>query len=142
MQSYYPERLGKLYLVHAPIIFWSAWKLVVPFIHPVTKEKVTLQLRHVCKSSLSVNSLGQDPHFPKSKPKRHCLWFVEENSIHSARSFVAKLFEIFNCALQIEFLDKRKVSDTLSADIHKEEMPTMYGGLKELVSLENTTVTN
>jgi hypothetical protein len=39
-QAYYPERLGRLFIVHVPIIFWGAWKLVNPFIDKVTKEKV------------------------------------------------------------------------------------------------------
>ena len=84
MQSYYPERLGKLYLVHAPIIFWSAWKLAVPFIHPVTKEKVTLQLRHVRTSRSSRTGYS----FSKIQAKATLPVVVESNNlIHIARSF-------------------------------------------------------
>jgi hypothetical protein len=42
LQAYYPERLGRLFIVHVPIIFWGAWKIVNPFIDKVTKEKVNL----------------------------------------------------------------------------------------------------
>ncbi|XP_041994116.1 phosphatidylinositol transfer protein 3-like isoform X2 [Salvia splendens] len=40
LQEYYPERLGKLFIVHAPYIFTMMWKLVYPFIDKKTREKV------------------------------------------------------------------------------------------------------
>lgn len=40
MQDYYPERLGKLFILHAPYIFMKVWKIVYPFIDNKTKKKV------------------------------------------------------------------------------------------------------
>ena len=40
LQDCYPERLGKLFIVHVPYIFMTAWKVVSPFIDRKTKNKV------------------------------------------------------------------------------------------------------
>ncbi|KAL8038084.1 hypothetical protein ABFX02_11G080800 [Erythranthe guttata] len=40
MQDCYPERLGKLFIVHVPYIFMTAWKMVYPFIDKNTKKKI------------------------------------------------------------------------------------------------------
>ncbi|XP_037438816.1 phosphatidylinositol transfer protein 3-like [Triticum dicoccoides] len=39
MQSYYPERLGRVFLIHVPYMFMAAWKMVYPFIDEKTKKK-------------------------------------------------------------------------------------------------------
>ncbi|KAF7069513.1 hypothetical protein CFC21_075136 [Triticum aestivum] len=39
MQSYYPERVGRVLLIHVPYIFMAAWKMVYPFIDDKTKKK-------------------------------------------------------------------------------------------------------
>ncbi|KAK3814073.1 MAG: CRAL-TRIO domain-containing protein [Benniella sp.] len=38
--SHYPERLGKGYIIHAPWFFFPTYKLISPFIDPVTKAKI------------------------------------------------------------------------------------------------------
>ncbi|XP_073106573.1 CRAL-TRIO domain-containing protein YKL091C isoform X2 [Elaeis guineensis] len=39
MQNNYPERLGKVFLIHVPYIFMKAWKMIYPFIDDNTKKK-------------------------------------------------------------------------------------------------------
>ncbi|XBH73473.1 hypothetical protein VPH35_100564 [Triticum aestivum] len=38
-QSCYPERLGRVLLIHVPYVIMAAWKMLYPFIDDKTKEK-------------------------------------------------------------------------------------------------------
>ncbi|XP_021731850.1 random slug protein 5-like [Chenopodium quinoa] len=52
LQECYPERLGKMLIVHAPRIFMTVWKIICPFIDEKTKTKmVFVENRHL-KSTL------------------------------------------------------------------------------------------
>merc|ERR1712146_763483 len=44
-QKHYPESMLKMYLVNVPWVFKMIWKVVRPWLHPVTQEKI-----HVCGS--------------------------------------------------------------------------------------------
>lgn len=55
-QNYYPERLGKLYLVNAPWGFASVFGVVKGFLDPVTVSKI-----HVLGSGYQKELLGQVP---------------------------------------------------------------------------------
>lgn len=39
-QSYYPESLGRCYVLNAPWIFWGFWRVVKPFLDPVVVAKI------------------------------------------------------------------------------------------------------
>jgi hypothetical protein len=52
LQDYYPERLGKLFIVNVPYIFMTAWKMVYPFIDDNTKKKITFVESKKLKSTL------------------------------------------------------------------------------------------
>ena len=55
-QNYYPERLGKLYLINAPWGFSSVWSMIKGFLDPVTVEKI-----HVLGYTYQADLLGQVP---------------------------------------------------------------------------------
>jgi len=55
-QNYYPERLGRLYLINAPWGFSSVWSMIKGFLDPVTVEKI-----HVLGSGYQSELLGQVP---------------------------------------------------------------------------------
>ncbi|KAF8963548.1 hypothetical protein BGZ46_000955, partial [Entomortierella lignicola] len=38
--SHYPERLGKGFIIHAPWFFWPFYKMISPFMDPVTRDKI------------------------------------------------------------------------------------------------------
>lgn len=55
-QNYYPERLGKLYLINAPWGFSGAFNMVKSFLDPVTVEKI-----HILGTNYHAELLGQVP---------------------------------------------------------------------------------
>ena len=55
-QNYYPERLGKLYLINAPWGFSSVFSVVKGFLDPVTVSKI-----HVLGSGYQSELLSQVP---------------------------------------------------------------------------------
>lgn len=52
LQEYYPERLAKVFLVHAPYIFMAVWKIVYPFIDKKTTKKIVFVDNRKLKSTL------------------------------------------------------------------------------------------
>jgi len=60
-QNYYPERLGKLYIINAPWGFSSAFSVVKGFLDPVTVNKI-----HVLGSGYKSELLSQVP--PENLP--------------------------------------------------------------------------
>ncbi|GMN45187.1 hypothetical protein TIFTF001_014368 [Ficus carica] len=52
LQDCYPERLGKVYMVHAPYIFMAVWKIIYPFIDNNTKKKIMFVENESLKSTL------------------------------------------------------------------------------------------
>ncbi|XP_050226129.1 sec14 cytosolic factor-like [Mercurialis annua] len=52
LQDYFPERLGKLFIVHVPYIFMAVWKLVYPFIDNNTRKKIVFVENKKLKSTL------------------------------------------------------------------------------------------
>lgn len=62
-QDYYPERMGKFYLINAPFGFSTAFRLFKPFLDPVTVSKI-----FILGLSYSKELLKQIP--PENLPKK------------------------------------------------------------------------
>jgi len=41
-QDYYPEMLGQMFIINAPMLFTSTWKLITPLLDPVTVKKIKI----------------------------------------------------------------------------------------------------
>jgi CRAL/TRIO domain len=41
-QNYYPEMLGKMFIVNAPYLFYACWSLVSPLLNEVTVKKISI----------------------------------------------------------------------------------------------------
>ncbi|KAL9256907.1 Phosphatidylinositol transfer protein 3-like protein [Drosera capensis] len=52
MQDCYPERLRKIFLIHAPRIFMTVWKIIYPFIDNRTREKFIFVENKMLKTTL------------------------------------------------------------------------------------------
>jgi hypothetical protein len=62
--SHYPERLGLIMACSAPWYFWAFYKLISPFIHPITKSKIRfVDLKSMHKVSESDGTWGNPLHY-------------------------------------------------------------------------------
>ncbi|CAN4100266.1 unnamed protein product [Withania somnifera] len=63
VQDCYPERLGKVLLVHVPYLFCTLWKILYPFIDNNTKKKITFvenkQLRETLLQDIDESQLPE-----------------------------------------------------------------------------------
>jgi hypothetical protein len=56
LQQHYVEHLDKLFMVGASSIFWGLWRVVSPFIDPVTRAKIVFVDSH----DVMVEELGPE----------------------------------------------------------------------------------
>ncbi|EPS64741.1 hypothetical protein M569_10040, partial [Genlisea aurea] len=53
LQDFYPERLGRVFVVRAPFIFTALWKIICPFIDQNTKKKIVFVESDKLEATLS-----------------------------------------------------------------------------------------
>ncbi|KAL8502194.1 hypothetical protein ACS0TY_021347 [Phlomoides rotata] len=63
LQDNYPERLMKMFILHAPYIFMKAWKIVCPFIDKRINEKIIFvekkKVRHTLMEEIEESQLPE-----------------------------------------------------------------------------------
>lgn len=77
-QNYYPERLGKLYIINAPWGFSTVWSVIKGWLDPVTVKKI-----HILGGSYKKDLLAQIP--AENLPKEFggtCVCPVKEENKH------------------------------------------------------------
>ncbi|EED22910.1 CRAL/TRIO domain protein [Talaromyces stipitatus ATCC 10500] len=65
LQNHYPERLGRALVINVPWIIWGFFKIITPFIDPVTVQKLKFNedLREHVPPSQLLSSCGGDVQF-------------------------------------------------------------------------------
>ncbi|KAG1681365.1 hypothetical protein FOA52_007413 [Chlamydomonas sp. UWO 241] len=60
LQAHYPERLHRLYLYDAPLIFYGLWKMVSPFVDPETQKKIVFVYPKKESHTAMMKELGRE----------------------------------------------------------------------------------
>ncbi|CAM0875932.1 unnamed protein product [Alopecurus aequalis] len=64
VQNNYPERLGRVFLIHVPYVFMALWKMVYPFIDENTKKKFVFvadrDLDTMLRDAIDVSQLPEE----------------------------------------------------------------------------------
>lgn len=76
--KHYPERLGCFVLCGTPAIFKTLWHAILPFVDPVTKEKIKLIPYDVDKEAKLAGSSELHAFLTKEFPAETSEWILEE----------------------------------------------------------------
>ncbi|THG21680.1 hypothetical protein TEA_000309 [Camellia sinensis var. sinensis] len=97
LQDCYPERLGKLFVVHVPYVFMTAWKAVYPFIDKKTKKKIVFVEDKKLKSTLLADiDESQLPEIYGGKLPLARMRTVPEGIAHDSSMAMPKGYSTFN----------------------------------------------
>ncbi|RAO69693.1 uncharacterized protein BHQ10_005705 [Talaromyces amestolkiae] len=83
LQNHYPERLGRALVINVPWIIWGFFKIITPFIDPVTVQKLKFNedlRKHVPPSQL-LKSCGGDVEFEYE----HAIYWPTLNKLADQR---------------------------------------------------------
>ncbi|KAH7437470.1 hypothetical protein KP509_05G073700 [Ceratopteris richardii] len=62
LQEHYLKHLGKMILIHAPLVFWAVWKITSPFFNEFTRQKmIFVEDKNIKSVLLSEIDLDQMP---------------------------------------------------------------------------------
>lgn len=135
-QSFYPESLGKCYIVTAPWIFWTAWKLIKPLLDPVVSSKIFFLkseelVNHIDSSMLAKcvsSSSTYEYQFSKSNSSN-------KNQMNN-ESFERLQQDFVACKNQLIFTTKT-ISDALKNDLSSSDIVKLLDDLSPVIEQRN-----
>ncbi|OJJ51034.1 hypothetical protein ASPZODRAFT_127030 [Penicilliopsis zonata CBS 506.65] len=83
LQNHYPERLGRALVINVPFMIWGFFKLITPFIDPLTRQKLKFNedLRQHVPPEQLMNAAGGDVEFKYD----HSQYWPALNQLAEAR---------------------------------------------------------
>ena len=100
--SFFPETAWKLFIVNAPFIFRSAYKVISPLIHPVTRDKIKIlggksaYLPAMQKAGIPLSSLPESMggKYPDKSIERCIEELLADGFPRAARDYVQQTEEV------------------------------------------------
>lgn len=89
LQECYPERLFKIYICQAPLIFRAFWNLIKPFLDPVTKAKAAF-----CSGESGKKNIRKD--FDETKVEKECYGTTELRKFNASEYFQSPMHLTFD----------------------------------------------
>lgn len=135
-QSFYPESLGKCYIVSAPWIFWTAWKLIKPLLDPVVSSKIFFLkseelVNHIDNSMLAncvSSSSSYEYQFSKSNSN-------DKNQIDN-ESFERLKQDFVACKNQL-IATTKTICDALKNDLSSSDIIKVLDDLSPVIEQRN-----
>ena len=100
--SFFPETAWKLFIVNAPFIFRSAYKVISPLIHPVTRDKIKIlggksaYLPAMQKAGIPLSALPESMggKYPDKSIEKCIEELLAEGFPRAAREYVQQTEEV------------------------------------------------
>ena len=100
--SFFPETAWKLFIVNAPFVFKTAYKVIKPFIHPVTRDKIKIlggkssYLPEMKKAGIPLSAIPESMggSYPDKSIERCIEELLAEGFPRAARDYVQQTEEV------------------------------------------------
>jgi hypothetical protein len=83
LKDHYPERLHKVYLVDAPVVFRALWSIIKPFLDPDTKHKFIFVTGEQQRMEVFGSIMDKDNSMPYQRPDGTLVEDVDMDKLYS-----------------------------------------------------------